>query len=454
MMFKQDLIKATGAVVLKDEVGDKFTFGISTDTRKITPSDIYLPLKGANFDGEAFIDNPNINAYFTTQDKITENAKLVLKVENTLEAYLKLAEYYLQKIHMPFTIIGITGSSGKTTTKEIIYSVLSQKFKTHKTFTNHNKEIGFCQTVISMAQDTEVLIVEMGMRGLGEIELISKHLHPDYAVITNSGSAHVGRLGSLDNIAIAKCEITTGLNPEGVLFAKNQEIIKKHINYNGTKVYYSINDVKILKKAPSYSKFRYHGQDFELNVDGDYNIENALPAIELGIHTGMSYDEIRQGLSAYKPIEKRWEVEEINGLKFINDSYNANPESMKASVKTFIELYENPVVILGNMGELGENEQTYHKEVGKYLADINKNLKTELFNIKPVQYITVGNLAGEIGNELIANGFDVEKFKTNQEAANYILKNLNNKHNIFLKASRAMKFEEILEEIKRGTDKL
>ena len=127
---------------------------------------------------------------------------------------------------------------------------------------------------------------------------------------------------------------------------------------------------------------------------------------------------------------------------------------MKASVKTFIELYENPVVILGNMGELGENEQTYHKEVGKYLADINKNLKTELFNIKPVQYITVGNLAGEIGNELIANGFDVEKFKTNQEAADYILKNLNNKHNIFLKASRAMKFEEILEEIKRGTDKL
>lgn len=453
-MFKQDLIKATGAVVLKDEIGDNQEFGISTDTRKITPSDIYLPLKGANFDGEQFIDNPDINAYFTTQDKVTENAKLVLKVENTLDAYLKLAEYYIQKKHLPYIIIGITGSSGKTTTKEIIYSVLSQKFKTHKTYSNHNNEIGFCQTVLSMEPDTEVLIVEMGMRGLGEIELISKHLHHDYAVITNSGSAHVGRLGSLDNIAIAKCEITTGLNPEGVLFAKNQDIIKKHVNYNGDKVYYSLKDVKILKKAPSYSKFRYLGHDFELNVEGDYNIENAIPAIELGIHTGMSFEEIRQGLAQYRPIEKRWEVEEINGLKFINDSYNANPDSMKASVKTFIELYDKPVVIMGDMGELGENEQTYHREVGEYIANLNKNLKKGFFKTKPVKYITVGDLAAEIGNELISKGFEVEKFTTNKEAADYILKNLDNKYTIFLKASRAMKFEEILEEIKRGTDKL
>ena len=213
------MIKATGAVVLKDEIGDNQEFGISTDTRKITPSDIYLPLKGANFDGEQFIDNPDINAYFTTQDKVTENAKLVLKVENTLDAYLKLAEYYIQK-NICLILLELPEVPEKQQQKEIIYSVLSQKFKTHKTYSNHNNEIGFCQTVLSMESDTEVLIVEMGMRGLGEIELISKHLHHDYAVITNSGSAHVGRLGSLDNIAIAKCEITTGLNPEGVLFAK------------------------------------------------------------------------------------------------------------------------------------------------------------------------------------------------------------------------------------------
>lgn len=440
MMFKQELIKATGAIVLKDEVGDRQKFGISTDTRKITSTDIYLPLKGANFDGEDFIDSSNINAYFTTQNKVTENAKLVLKVENTLDAYLKLAQYYLQNRHTPLAIIGVTGSSGKTTTKELIYSVLSQKFKTTKTFSNHNNEIGFCQTVFSMEPDTEVLIVEMGMRGLGEIELISTHLHPDYAVITNAGSAHVGRLGSLDNIAIAKCEITKGLNPEGVLFALNQEIIKKHVQYNGDKCYYSIKDVKILEKAPSYSKFEYLGHGFELNVEGDYNIENSLPAIQLGIHLGMKFSEIKRGLAAYKPIEKRWEIEEISGFKFINDSYNANPESMKASVKTFVELYDKPVVILGNMGELGENEVEYHRQVGEYLA----SLKT-----KKVKYLTVGNLAQEIGKKLANSGFEVEYFNSNEDVARYILENLQGSYTIFLKASRSMKFEQILEEIKK-----
>ncbi len=446
MMFKQDLIKATGAVVLKDELKGNEEFRISTDTRTIEPSDIYLPLKGANFDGEKFIDSPQIKAYFTTTDKISDSAKLVLKVGNTLDAYLKLAQFYIKKVSP--VVVGVTGSSGKTTTKEIIYSVLSQKFKTHKTFSNHNNEIGFCQTSFGMSEDTEVLIVEMGMRGLGEIELISRHLNPDYAVITNSGSAHVGRLGSLDNIAVAKCEITSGLKPNGVFLALNQNIIKKHVKFDGEKVYYSIEDVEILEKSPAYSKFLYKGEVYELNVEGDYNIENSLSAIELGLRLGMSCDEIRKGLASYHPIEKRWEVEEIKGLKFINDSYNANPESMKASVKTFVELYGNPVVVLGNMGELGENEVEYHREVGEYLANVNGNVNGN------VKYLTVGNLAREIGKVLLAHGFEVKTFNTNQEVSCYILENLDKGNTIFLKASRSMKFEEILESVKRGICKL
>lgn len=440
MMFKQELIKATGAVVLKDEVEENIEFGISTDTRTICNKDIYLPLKGANFDGEKFIQNAldtGAKAYFTTSDEILVGAEFVLKVPDTKEAYLNIAQYYREKVN-PY-VIGITGSSGKTTTKELVYSVLSQNFTTTKTFSNHNNEIGFCQTVLSMDKNTEILIVEMGMRGLGEIELISKHLKPNYAVITNCGSAHVGRLGSLDNIAIAKCEIAAGLAPDGVLFALNQDITKKHINYNGDKWYYSIKDVKILEKAPSYSKFNYQGNDYELNVEGDYNIENSLPAIELGYKLGMTYEEIHRGLLSYKPIEKRWEVEEINGLKFINDSYNANPDSMKAAVKAFVELYKNPVVILGDMGELGEDEIKYHREVGTYLAGLNKN----------VTYYMVGSLAAEIGEQLKGKGFEVKSFKSNEEVSCYILENLNDSYTIFLKASRSMKFEEILENVKR-----
>ena len=440
MMFKQELIKATGAVVLKDEVEENIEFGISTDTRTICNKDIYLPLKGANFDGEKFIQNAldtGAKAYFTTSDEILVGAEFVLKVPDTKEAYLNIAQYYREKVN-PY-VIGITGSSGKTTTKELVYSVLSQNFTTTKTFSNHNNEIGFCQTVLSMDKNTEILIVEMGMRGLGEIELISKHLKPNYAVITNCGSAHVGRLGSLDNIAIAKCEIAAGLAPDGVLFALNQDITKKHINYNGDKWYYSIKDVKILEKAPSYSKFNYQGNDYELNVEGDYNIENSLPAIELGYKLGMTYEEIHRGLLSYKPIEKRWEVEEINGLKFINDSYNANPDSMKVAVKASVELYKNPVVILGDMGELGEDEIKYHREVGTYLAGLNKN----------VTYYMVGSLAAEIGEQLKGKGFEVKSFKSNEEVSCYILENLNDSYTIFLKASRSMKFEEILENVKR-----
>lgn len=443
MMFKKDLIEATGAVVLKDEVREDQCFGISTDTRTITEKDIYLPLKGANFDGEKFIDSPGIKAYFTTTDRVCENADFVLKVDNTLDAYLKLAQYYIGKVR-PKAVIGVTGSSGKTTTKEIIYSVLSKKFKTHKTFSNHNNEIGFCQTVFGMDSDTEVLIVEMGMRGLGEIELISKHLKPDYAVITNSGSAHVGRLGSLDNIAVAKCEIASGLRSNGTLFANNQDIIKKHIRFDGNKVYYSIKDVEIIDKSVSYSKFSYRGSEYELNVEGDYNIENSIPAVELGLSLGMTHQEICEGLASYRPIEKRWEVEKIGGLKFINDSYNANPESMKASVKTFVELYANPVVILGDMGELGENEVEYHRHVGEYLSGLNKSVK----------YLTVGKLASEIANILIAKGFDAVSFNSNEEVSCYILENLDSGNTIFLKASRSMKFEEILESVKRGICKL
>lgn len=446
MFTRDELINATGAVVLRDSLEDNAqTFSISTDTRTIKAGDIYLPLKGESFDGENFIDKAietGAKAYFTTKDTCFEGANVVLKVENTLEAYLDIAKYYRLKIN-PITV-AITGSSGKTTTKEIVYSVLSQKFKTQKTFSNHNNEIGFCQTVLGMEQSTQALIVEMGMRGLGEIELISTHLKPDYAIITNSGSAHVGRLGSLDNIAIAKCEIATGLKPTGIFIAKNQEIIKKHIQFNGEKIYYSIDDVQILERKQAYTKFQYKENTYKLNVEGDYNVENSLAAIELGLKVGLTVEEIKQGLLSYHPIEKRWEVEEINGLKFINDSYNANPESMKASVKTFIELYEKPVVILGNMGELGENEILYHQQVGEYLGNFNKSVK----------YLTVGNLAKEIGKALEAKGNNVKYFESNEEVSRYILDNLNDSYTIFLKASRAMKFEEILEYVKRGICKL
>lgn len=424
----KEIKSATNAHINGEKEG---SFEISTDTRTIKKGDLYLPLKGANFDGEAFCNKAieaGASGCFYTKEKPCDFA---IKVDDTLKAYLQIANFARKKYNP--RVIGVTGSSGKTTTKEMIYSVCCEKFKTHKTFSNHNNEIGFCQTVLSMPEDTEILIVEMGMRGLGEIELITKYAEPDFAVITNAGSAHIGRLGSLDNIAKAKCEITSKLKE--ALIAHDNERIKKFANFDGEKIFYSINDVEVLEKRNGYSKFIYKGREYELNVEGDYNIENSLSAIEIGYKLGMSYEKIKRGLLAYKPIEKRWEMETVKGFNIINDSYNANPESMKASVSTFLELYENPVVVLGNMGELGENEIEFHREVGRYLgAKFKKGL-----------FITVGDLARYIGEELNRN---VVHFDSNIETSRYILDNLNAGSTIFLKASRSMKFEEIIENLK------
>ena len=437
-----EIINAAAAKIILNTLNSG-EYNISTDTRTIKNDDIYLPIKGDNFDGEKFCNEAILKGAagcFISEDNYPENAKLVLKVENTLEAYIRIANY-LRKKYNPVTL-AITGSSGKTTTKEMIYSVVSRKFKTHKTFANHNNEIGFCQTVLSMPKDCQVLIIEMGMRALGEIELLSKYAQPDYSIIVNTGSAHLGRLGSLDNIARAKCEITKYQKLSGTLIAHDCERLHKFIDFAGEKIFFSLTDTQILEKRPSYTKFVYQEKMYEINVEGNYNVENALAAIEFAQKLKIPYEDIKCGLFSYRPIEKRWEAEEIKGLKFINDSYNANPESMKAAVSTFVELYNNPVVVLGNMGELGENEITFHKELGDYIGRTESN--------KNARFITVGNLAKYTGEELAKFGFDVKSFNNNFETSRYILDNLDVGTTIFLKASRTMKFEEIIQTVKNG----
>lgn len=437
-MKLEEIISASGAQVIKTiETIDNIE--ISTDTRTIKKGDFYLPLKGANFDGENFLDKAiesGAIGCFITRDDYPENAKIVLKVSDTLETYLKLANFYRHKIAPK--VIAITGSSGKTTTKEMVFAVLKEKFNTVKTLSNHNNEIGLCQTIFSMTPDTEVLIVEMGMRGLGEIELLSRYAEPDVAIITNAGTAHLGRLGSLDNIAIAKCEIAQHLNPQGVLIAHDCERLRKFNNFAGKKTFFSISGAKVIERKAGYTKFIYKEDEYEIFTEGDYNVENAISAIEAGLALQMAPAEINHGLASYKPIEKRWEAENIAGLNIINDSYNANPESMKASVAAFLGLYPKPVVVLGDMGELGEQEARLHSQVGEALAKIAP---------EGTKFLTVGNLSRNIADAL--KGFDVTSVDTNKEAAEFLQKHAPKGSNVFLKASRAMKFEEIINDIKK-----
>ncbi len=405
--------------------------GISTDTRTIQPGDFYLPLKGANFDGEKFIHQAvekGAVGYFTTGDEKIDGV-VAIKVPDTKTAYLELAKQRRLKVNPK--VILITGSSGKTTTKELVYSVISQKYKTFKTPLNHNNEIGFCQTIFEMPDYTEVLVLEAGMRGLGEIELISKYAVPDITVICNVGTAHIGRLGSRDNIAIAKCEVVKYQKPDGIFIGHNDDLIHKYLDFNGEKIFYSIKDTDILERKIGYSKFSYKGQDYSLNIEGDYNIENSLAAIEAGIALDIDYNLIKQGLENYHPIEKRWETEHVGKFDIINDSYNANPESMKATLNTIFELYPDSVIVLGDMGELGDREAEYHREVGEFIKK---------FGHKNNIILTVGNLAKEIGGD--------KNFESNKDAAEYIIQNIKEERTIFFKASRSMKFEEIIGYIK------
>lgn len=422
----KDLIAATGAKVLK-EIDENLDVNISTDTRTIKSGDFYLPLKGASFDGEKFINQALEKG---ASGSFSRGTGGTLQVNDTLEAYLKLANYRRNQLN--FKVVAITGSSGKTTTKELVASTLAEKYKTFKTPLNHNNEIGFCQTIFEAPDDTEVLVLEMGMRGTGEIELLSKYAEPDITIISNVGTAHIGRLGSRENIAKAKCEIVK-YQRGNIFIAHDDELIRKNVHFNGEKIFYSIKDVNILEKSAHYSKFEYNGVIYELNVGGDYNIENALSAINTGLALHMDTDEIKAGLKKYSPIEKRWEAVNAGGYEIINDSYNANPESMRAFVDTITELYKNYIIILGDMGELGNDEIKYHKELGRY---INQKLSAESC------IISIGKLSAYITGEITR--CPALHFNTVEEAVNYIKNNIDKSKTLFLKASRSMQFEHII----------
>ena len=442
MLTLEEICSALGVIseIIPENLKNIEINNISTDTRTIKKDDFYLPLKGERFDGEKFIKQAvesGAIAYLYTNDENKISDAFGIKVSDTKEAYLKLANFYRKKLNPK--VVMITGSSGKTTTKELVYSVVSQKYNTVRTPLNHNNEVGFCQTVFSINPDTEVLILEAGMRGLGEIELISKYAEPDISIISNVGTAHIGRLGSRENIAKAKCEITSYQNPDGILIAHNDDLIKKTVKYSGEKLYYSVNDVQFVKKEIGYSKFIYQNDEYELNIEGDYNVENSLSAINVGKYLGIDSSLIRKGLSEYKPIEKRWEVEKIAGYNIINDSYNANPDSMKATLNTILDLYTDITIVLGDMGELGENEKVYHREVGEFINKKNKSVP---------KILTVGKLAKEISE--VVNCCFAKNFEDNKNVARYILDNIEVGTTIFLKASRSMKFEEILENLKEN----
>jgi len=415
-------------------------FKISTDTRQISDINFYLPLKGQNFDGHTFINdalNKGCRGYFIEKNNNQEeSAEYVISVDNTLDAYLNIAHYARMKINPK--VIGVTGSSGKTTTKEFLYSVLSTEYHTHKSRLNHNNEIGLCQTLLNMPKNTEYAVIEMGMRGPGEIELLSKYSEPDIAIITNIGTAHIGRLGSIKNIACAKCEIMSYLKKSGTLIAFDDDLIKKYCNRINNKIFYG-KEFKITEQQENLTGFIYKDEYYKIPVTGEYNVINAIAAIETGKLAGISYENIKSGLLNYVPVGERGKTVILDeGIKLIIDCYNANPDSVMASIDSVVKTYRSSdiILVLGNMAELGEFEEELHRKVGEFISGL------------PVKMLlTIGEKAEITAKEVKTKDTKVKSFMTNSQAADYLLNNLKNNTVILFKASRCMKLEEIAEKI-------
>jgi len=416
---------------------------ISTNSRDELLDSLFIPIVGENHDGHDYIESAFENgALCVLSEKIIEIEKPVIFVDDTKKALLDLAEYYLSRFDIP--VVAVTGSAGKTTTKDLIHSVLSVKLKTLKTEGNYNNEIGLPLTVFRLDSSHEAAILEMGMSGFGEIHRLSKVARPNVAVLTNVGTAHLEQLGSRENIFKAKCEIFDYLKPNGVIVANGDDyMLAKIKEIRGDAVFYGINKIYDFY-ASEIEKHGLFGTSFKINdcsetrvnLPGKHMIYNALAAAAVGEALGLSSDEIAQGIAEFKPSSaNRMEIVTAkSGLTIINDCYNANPDAMKAAIDVLLEADGKTACVLGDMLELGEHSAKLHREVGHYAAE------------KGVDLIIC---AGENAENIFMGAEEVRSdcvywFENKQVLSDRLVELLAGVDAVLVKASRGMKFEEIV----------
>ena len=433
--------------------------GVSKDTRTIEQGNLYVPIIGMRFDGHSFAGEAfrlGASASFWQRDHegAPEGVPLVL-VDDALEALQQLAAAYRQQL--PVKIVGVTGSNGKTTTKDMISSVLSVKYRVHKTEGNLNTDIGLPLTILQMDEQTEYAVLEMGMRGFGEIELLTKIARPDAAVITMIGEAHLERLGSREGIARAKLEILSGLREDGLFVYNGDEPLLEQFLPNTAKpagmrtIRFGWQDGNDL--VPEQVRVETGGTRFlvksepgiELNIPipGRHNVLNALAAMAIGKHFGLSAEEIASGLHAVRSSGMRIELEKApSGLTIINDAYNASPSSTRAAIQLLAELegYRNKIAILGDMLELGEREAEYHRQIGKLLQPEKIGY---LFAYGPLSKHTA-----EAAAETYPPG-RVFWFADKEQLAAAAANVAGPQDAVLVKGSRGMSLEEVVDRLKR-----
>lgn len=433
-----DIIKATNGILISGN--EEFEIeSFSQDTRKITKGAMYIPLVGEVFDGHSFIDDAfrlGASSIITEKDDDYPKDKIVIKVKDTLKALQDMAHYH--RMNSNVKVVAITGSVGKTSTKDMIASVVETKYKTLKTIGNYNNQIGLPLTMLRL-KDEEVMVLEMGMNNLGEIHELSKIAAPNIAVITNVGTAHIGNLGSRENILKAKLEIVDGMNRDGVLIINNDnDLLNGYAKSNQAVTYgfnvksnFYANDVVTL---PHLSTFTWNNQKVTVNVPGSHFVSNSLAAIAVGTELEIDSCDIIKGVESFELTKKRMDFFNLkDDILLIDGTYNANLDSMLSSIDVLSKYPNRKVAILADMLELGEFSEDLHRQVGKSVAHSGIDL-----------LICIGPESKFIKDSANRNNMsNVQYFKNNQEAMTELPRLIQKGDVILIKGSFGMNLNEV-----------
>ena len=450
-LLVKDLLQATNGNLVSGNELDKIN-NISIDSRKAKLGDVFIAIIGENLDGHKFMQSALDNGCKTFIKNRSNSIKFessdinLIEVDDTTIALGDIAKYYKEKFVIPY--IGVTGSVGKTTTKDMIYAAISNNFDTLKNEGNFNNHIGVPLTLFNLNKKHECAIIEMGMSNFNEIEYLANIVNPKIGVISNIGLSHIENLGSQDGILKAKLEITTNFDENNILIVNGDDeylskVCKEDCNYNlKTFGFNSNNDVYCTEYIMSEDSINFKciidGKEEAIFIPtvGKHNIYNAMAAILVGLTLGMELEDIKLGLRGFTASKMRLDIFKKDDLTIINDAYNASPDSMKAALDILGRYEKRRVAILGDMFEMGEHSEYGHRLVGE--SSIN--------NVDVL--ITVGDMSKFISDEAKKLGLDsnnIYHFKTKELAIESLDSLINKDDAVLVKASRGMKLEEIVE---------